>query len=331
MSPPHSLRATLSTLILLLLALTTQPLTAIAQVIDPSQVPACALQCSSIIAAQNLCAPPVTPAPDVTCFCNSNYLVPFKSGQTTGVCDVICQPNELQALYQYYQGLCGSQPAATATTTRPGVAQTTVTVPASTSTAATSGSSQGKTNNKKHKSWYVCLFASPKPTITNPLDRISDHYGWVIMIIVLVLAAIAGTIFGIWFKRRRSRHPTTNRDSVLGTRDASHVLRDPHAIPGSSPPSTSQHTMMGTMPPSDFYASAGSLRSGNSVPRTHTMRSMGAGMRAPSSSASDLKGKARVDGGDITELGKPFPARRSSSKLQRKGSSGTTPIPNLPT
>src|ERR1700748_2094536 len=74
-----------------------QPLTSLSQVIDPTKVPGCISSCNSIIAAQNLCAPPVTTAPDTVCFCNSNYLVPLKSGQTAGVCDNICTPQDMQA------------------------------------------------------------------------------------------------------------------------------------------------------------------------------------------------------------------------------------------
>jgi len=242
------------------------------------------------------------------------FLVPFKNGQTTGVCDQICSAAELQSLLSYYKGLCGAQaaPAAPATKTTSGAAQVTVTVPATSSTGAASGSSSGKTRNN-HKSW------------------ISEHYGWIIMIIVLVLAAIAGIIFGVWFKRRSARHPNTNRDAVLGTRDASHVLRDPHAIPGSSPPSTAQHT--GGMNPREFYASTGSLRSGTSVPRSQTMRSMGSigtGMMSPSASLVDSKGKAKADRNQITEVPGPMPPRRTSTKLQRKGSSGGILPPRSP-
>jgi hypothetical protein len=148
--PPRLWRASNSSL-LLLVTLLLVPLSTLAQIIDPSKVPPCVQTCNNIIAAQNLCSPPVTAQPNTVCFCNSNYLVPLRNSQTTGVCDNICTPAEMQSVLSYYQGLCNNAKPPTAAPAAG--ATTTITTSTSTSTA-TAASSQGKgSSNAKSKSW----------------------------------------------------------------------------------------------------------------------------------------------------------------------------------
>jgi hypothetical protein len=155
------------------------------------------------------------------------------------------------------------------------------------------------------------------------------------MLIILILAAVAAIIFGLWLKRRHRRKETErHRDSVLGTRDAMQVLRNPHPIASNS--INSQRTIgvggvvgSGALAPNkEFYGSAGSLPSGSSNTRTHTLRTS---MRAPSSSTSDLKGKNKSDDMDVM---RPAPARRTSSRrsqrLQRRPNSAEPPSPISP-
>jgi hypothetical protein len=149
--PPRLWRASNPSLLFLLLTLLLQPLSVLAQIIDNSKVPACVQQCNNVIEAQTLCSPPVTTAANTVCFCNSNFLIPLKSGQLTGVCDNICTTAEMQSFLSYYQGLCNNAqaPAAPAGTT------TITTTPKTTSTStATAASSHGKgSSNSASKSW----------------------------------------------------------------------------------------------------------------------------------------------------------------------------------
>jgi hypothetical protein len=126
-----------------------QTITTFAQIINPAQVPACINTCNSIIAAQNLCVPPVTTAPNTVCFCNSNYLVPLKSGQTAGVCDNICTPADMQTFLTYFKNLCANAQAPAAPTTTSGTSKT------SSSTTKPTGTNAGSNNKSstKPKSW----------------------------------------------------------------------------------------------------------------------------------------------------------------------------------
>lgn len=149
------------------------------------------------------------------------------------------------------------------------------------------------------------------------------------MIIVLVLAAIIGTLLGVWFKRRHRRNQDMkNRSSTLATADAIQALRDPHPQQPSS--MVSRQGIPGAiagaapLPTHQRYNSTGSMRGATSNSSLNPVgpHVLGAGVRAPNSSTSDMKGKARAD-----EVGTQAPARRSSSKLQRRSSGATSPPP----
>jgi hypothetical protein len=73
------------------------------------------------------------------------------------------------------------------------------------------------------------------------INRISTHYQWIIMLIVLLLAAIGAVILGLWFKRRQDRKWSSGgyaRDSMLRTADVAGPLASRH--PQTSVASMSQ-------------------------------------------------------------------------------------------
>ena len=79
-----------------------------------AQLPACAALCGPLYDVQGACTPPVTTAPDQSCFCNDAKLKPFGSNGA-GVCDAACaaDPAGLSSIATWYQGFCGAaqQPA----------------------------------------------------------------------------------------------------------------------------------------------------------------------------------------------------------------------------
>ena len=219
-------------------------------ILDPSVLPACAFTCANLNAAQQLCVPPVAPPQGQgvyqTCFCTSNYLAPYAAGAASPSCDDTCTSDaDKQAILQWYTGLCtggvvvipsGNAPNPNVPTTGEGtddgVTQTTTT----TTTGVSSGSTQQSSG--KHKSWYVLprfAYNPANPSLT--LRRISTHYQWIIMVIVLLLAGIGFTILGIWLKRRHTRKWATgghDNDTFLRTHDVTSSLGNRHPHPSTA-------------------------------------------------------------------------------------------------
>lgn len=130
----------------------------IGQILDKSKLPSCAFNCQLLTQAQSLCVPPTAPTADPavyqTCFCNSNYVAPFRAGGTAGVCDAECPtPSDLTAIQQWFTGLCtgGVVVIPNNGAVQPGTETTT----ASTGTGTAVSTSGGSTTNRGggHKSW----------------------------------------------------------------------------------------------------------------------------------------------------------------------------------
>jgi hypothetical protein len=218
---------------------------AAAQIVDQGAIPACArgAGCAIWQQAQQLCAPPTTPAPDRTCFCNSNYLAPFRAGQAAGVCDVVCPPADQKALQAYFQSFCApNAKAATPTPAAGGGGPATVTEivtvdgPGPTAKTTTAG---GPPTGVPVS--HAAASGPPAPS------WISSHWGWVVMVVVLLLAAGAGIWGGLFLKRRRRRlraaDPTTLRASDVAPALANRhpdalVARHGGAQPLPPPPPT---------------------------------------------------------------------------------------------
>jgi hypothetical protein len=146
-SPWSSLAILLSTILSLAVTISAQQGT----ILDKSKLPACALQCANLENSQKLCVPPIAPAQGQAvyqaCFCNSNYLVNYKSGTPTGVCDAECPAAaDRQQILTWYTGLCtggvvvipNNGVATTATTTAAGAAGTSTTSSSSSSSKSSS-------------------------------------------------------------------------------------------------------------------------------------------------------------------------------------------------
>jgi hypothetical protein len=130
----------------------------VGQILDKSKLPTCAFNCQLLDQAQSLCVPPTAPTSDPavyqTCFCNSNYLVPFKTGPT-GVCTAAECPDasDLTKIQQWFTGLCTGGAVVIPNN---GVATATGTTTSSTATGtAASSDSTSSGSGNEHKSWYV--------------------------------------------------------------------------------------------------------------------------------------------------------------------------------
>jgi hypothetical protein len=129
-------------------------------ILDPSKLPACALNCPVLIQAQQVCTPPVVNADQATyqtCFCNSASLAPFRAGQTTGVCDNTCNAGELTQTQQWFQKLCTGGvaviPNGGATNNGQNTPATVTTTAAAGSTATAGLSNASASESGKGPSW----------------------------------------------------------------------------------------------------------------------------------------------------------------------------------
>jgi hypothetical protein len=126
-------------------------------ILDPSKLPACALNCPVLIQSQQICTPPIVNGDQATyqtCFCNAAALAPFRAGQTSGVCDGICNSGELAQTQQWFVKLCTGGVAVIpnggpTTTTGP----TTVKTTAAGSTATAGLSNISTSGSGKSPSW----------------------------------------------------------------------------------------------------------------------------------------------------------------------------------
>jgi hypothetical protein len=133
----------------------------VGQILDKSKLPSCAFNCQLLTQAQSLCVPPTAPTADPgvyqTCFCNSNYVAPFRAGGTAGVCDAECPvASDLTKIQQWFTGLCTGGAVVIPNN---GVATGTGTSTSSAATGtASSESSTSSGNASGHKSWYAALY-----------------------------------------------------------------------------------------------------------------------------------------------------------------------------
>ncbi|KAF2669535.1 hypothetical protein BT63DRAFT_455516 [Microthyrium microscopicum] len=270
-----------------------------------STAPACQT-CPLLVQAQQICASSVNPPSTAAlnnCYCNTPSLAALKAGQTTGLCDAAyCSAADMQNVLKWFQTtICAGTAAAAAP------AQTTTTATTTALTAATAvGGSKGSSNNQ-NKSW------------------IQINYRWIIMVIVLILAAIIAILLGIWLKRRSARRRAmlpANRNSTLVAAEAAASLRNKHpnapgsmtSVPGSR--ATSQQYLAGTAPGAQTRNSSAAL---GSRPSLRSVNESGSGSGRPRGASG---GQVRWDkemGAENKEIGVE-PPKRVPSKLRRAGS-----------
>jgi len=181
---------------------------------DINKLPACAGACGPLWDANGACVPPVVAAaePSVyqSCFCADARVAPFSTGGGANVCPNACtaNPQGLSSIGSWFSSACNVKAGAiTPKTTGTNTATTTA-------TAGSSGSNSGNNSG-------------------NGGDWLSNHWQWVIMLVVLVVA-IAGIWIGACVWRRRYLRKK-DRQTSLGQKhsgSASHPSWGP-AVTGS--------------------------------------------------------------------------------------------------
>lgn len=191
-----------------------------------SPLPSCAVACDALYAGNAQCVPPQAPsnAPDVytQCFCNIPAVAPYRTADT-GVCATVCDAAGETSIANWFSSICGitardngggNTPGATGASSSPGSKPT-----------GTKGSSGSSTDNS-NQTWYVAtdisaalLPSKPQPILTFFFSRrISTHWQWVVMIVILVVGIAAIWIGACIWRRRYLRRK--DRQSTLGQKSS---------------------------------------------------------------------------------------------------------------
>ncbi|KAM5347878.1 hypothetical protein ACJ41O_007702 [Fusarium nematophilum] len=190
------------------------PVTTIPPFTNTKILPACAASCVPLYDANGACVPPavdeaVGAEAFTACFC-ANPNVAALSTATTGVCDDVCSGAGLSSVAGWFRDICSvdanagnggnggnkgnGQDSSTATTT----ATTT------TGSSATGGSSSGSNSGGGG-------------------DWISNHWQWVIMLVILVVGIAAIWVGACLWRRRYLRRK--DRQSSLGQKHSGSASR----------------------------------------------------------------------------------------------------------
>lgn len=145
-----------------------------------STLPACATNCYHLYDANGACVPPAVATGSVLqygeCFCSNAYLTPFSTG-TAGVCDQACtqatETSDLASIRNWYTSFCAANEAAATGT--------------GTTTSATSTSTSKSSKSSGSNSW------------------LTNHWQWVVFIVVVVVGIIAVWIGACLWHRRYLR------------------------------------------------------------------------------------------------------------------------------
>lgn len=191
-----------------------------AQTLISSTLPACAQQCPVLIQAQGGCVPPAAPVTNQgiyqSCFCQSTFLQPLYGGPTP-LCPS-CPPADMTTIQNWFQGLCkpgapqgGQQPAPTTTTPSTSISATA----AATSSAGLTGVNETATPSGPQPGWYKTPPSCPHIKLIYNSSRMSTHWRWVVMLIVLFIG-LSLVALGFWLLHRRYRH----RKAAQGTTPA---------------------------------------------------------------------------------------------------------------
>ncbi|KAK2612737.1 hypothetical protein QQS21_001188 [Conoideocrella luteorostrata] len=150
---------------------------------DPQKLPACAKGCQPLWDANGGCVPGAVPAAATSvyneCFCANGQVAAFSKG-AAGVCDNACpgNPQGLSSIAGWFQSFCNVKAGAT-----PKTSGTNANAPGATNSPGSSGSNSGGSSGGGG-------------------DWLSNHWQWVIMLVILVVG-IAGIWIGACIWRRR--------------------------------------------------------------------------------------------------------------------------------
>lgn len=202
--------------------LTFSPLAAQTTIIpfnDISKLPACAVGCGPLYDANGACVPPAVkaggPADWSKCLCYQEKLFPLVN-QPAAVCPNACAgfPAGSTSLASWYKTLCSDGPAFK---TNPGGGNNN---PQTTGAGTTSTGIPAPTVHpnlgESNGDWYVLRHTRlpPLPLANYCFLRLSNHWQWVVMLVILIVGIAAIWIGACIWRRRYLRKK--DRQTTLG-------------------------------------------------------------------------------------------------------------------
>lgn len=184
-----------------------------------STFPGCALSCTTLLQARDVCMPPnVAQSSQLTydqCFCNSPFLTPFAS-TADQVCVTECTiQTDRQLLQAWYRNFCaqvrqGIDPTTlthtSSVTTPPAVATSTQYITSGTFTATETPTSTATSNTG----------ASTSTTSHQNQSWIDGHWKYILMLAIIVVALALLAWLAVWLKRRHRRKLDAKRAAASG-------------------------------------------------------------------------------------------------------------------
>ncbi|KAF4452645.1 integral membrane protein [Fusarium austroafricanum] len=182
------------------------PITTIVPFNNQKVLPACAASCGPLYDANGACVPPQVaadagPTAYTQCFCLDRRVAAFSTA-TSGVCDDACTGDSkgLSSIAGWFRSICSVSDKNGGTTKKTGQSSTTQTGDGASSTAGSRAGADGGGG-----------------------DWISNHWQWVIMIVVLVVGIAAIWIGACIWRRRYLRKK--DRQSSLGQKHSGSASR----------------------------------------------------------------------------------------------------------
>jgi hypothetical protein len=223
------------------------PMTTIPPFADIQKLPACAVGCDALYAANAPCVPPEAPQAAASvytaCFCSQGVLAPLSS-TTVGVCDGICDDTGLRSIASWFRGVCSVGNSGNG------------------GNGGNNGNGNGNGNGGNNGGESSTSTDGSQETSSGNTsgggggggDWLSGHWKWVVMIVILVVA-----IVGIWIGAciwRRRYLKKKDRQTSLGQKHSGSASR-----PSWGPPVTGSGNFAGTgAVPGDQASDRGSRR-----------------------------------------------------------------------
>ncbi|MCJ1441744.1 MAG: hypothetical protein MMC23_002236 [Stictis urceolatum] len=206
--------------------------------IIPTTLPACAQTCPILQQALQSCQ--ANPQAAASCFCQSGLLQPIRTAGTN-ICNTVCQAADWTTISNWFKQYCAN-PANPGQGQAGGQTTTTATKPTKTTATTTAPTDQAAATSSDAS--YLGSDDINRPESGS--QWWSNHWEWVLMVIILVIAFTAIGVGGsIWYKRRKRRRegwddPRPAMSTWAPSRHSVHDFGDAqqgaHQTPAGAPP-----------------------------------------------------------------------------------------------
>ncbi|KAI9158174.1 hypothetical protein HJFPF1_06165 [Paramyrothecium foliicola] len=206
------------------------PITTIPPFADTGKLPPCAISCGVLHDVNGACVPPGGPAGEpsayTACFCGDARVSPFSTA-AAGVCDGVCQPDAATSIMNWFQDICSVENNNNNGGNNGG-----------NNNGGDNGGNNGGNgdsgsgNDNSGDTGSGSSGSGNRVGQQNNGDWLSNHWQWVVMLVVLVVA-IAGIWVGACIWRRRYLRKK-DRQSTLPQKQSGSVSH-PSWGPGMGP------------------------------------------------------------------------------------------------